>query len=256
MDFETIPDPEMPTPPPVDGKDVMLSAPHHQIVAAGCLLMENHIPRAMGISGEGLSEKEMLRGLLAWIEKTAPTIITWNGRGFDMPVLAARAWKHGLPIPWYYRDKGMRYRYSTTGHMDLMDFLADHGATRVSKAEVYSKMCGMPGKMDGVDGSKVSEMYALGELEKIYAYCFSDVAQLGAVFLRTELIRGSIPLPHYKIFMRRFLEYLGKEPRLTELMTRIDREKLMLGSDGVEPAAAVLPVLPEFALEYCDGVKD
>jgi predicted PolB exonuclease-like 3'-5' exonuclease len=246
LDLETIPDKDLPEAPPAeDGRVLIPSVPHHEIVVVGCLLFENYVPRAIGVSGEGKSERDTLVELFAWVEKTTPTIVTWNGRGFDMPCLAARAFKHGVPMRWYYGTKDVRYRYSTSGHMDVMDYVTDFGGTKSSKLDVYAKLCGFPGKM-GTDGSKVAEMVALGEIESVRAYCLTDVAQLAAIFLRLQLVRGEIPMGHYRTYCKLFYEFLAKQPRLEELVSKIDRGSFMLdgvgepGSEEKEGLAALL----------------
>ena len=108
-----------------------------------------------------------------------------------MPVITSRALKHGVPMPWWFSDRNTRYRYSTEGHFDLMDFLADFGAAKNARLDVYAKLVGFPGKV-GVDGSQVLPMVHAGRLDEVNAYCLCDVAQTAAIFLRVELLRGSI----------------------------------------------------------------
>lgn len=246
LDLETIPDPDLPQPVFKEGeKEVMPSVPHHKIVVVGCLLLDNHVPTAIGVCGEGRGgkpdkgEKATLEELFAWLVRMAPiTIVTWNGRGFDMPCLAARAFKHGIPMGWYYQGKDVRYRYSTNGHMDVMDYLADFGGTKSSKLDVYAKLCGFPGKM-GTDGSKVAEMIALGFIEEVRAYCLTDVAQLAAIFLRTQLVRGEITLEHYRIFGRLLLRFFRKQPRLDELNSKIDHKSFLMSDEELKDEDAV-----------------
>ncbi len=65
-----------------------------------------------------------------FMTKWKPQVVTWNGRGFDLPVLALRGLRFGLDFGWYYRGEGYRYRFSEEGHLDLCDVLSDHGAAQ------------------------------------------------------------------------------------------------------------------------------
>src|SRR5205814_3368936 len=104
--------------------------------------------------GDDAGERELLQDLSRWVGKARPVLVTYNGRAFDLPVIALRALCHGVPLSWYYREKGVRYRYSEEGHMDLCDWLADHGATRSGSLDAIAKLIGLPGQV-GVDGPQV-----------------------------------------------------------------------------------------------------
>jgi predicted PolB exonuclease-like 3'-5' exonuclease len=82
-------------------------------------------------------------------------------------------------VPRYYVGRDARYRFSTEGHFDLMDFLVEHRATRGYSLNLAAKLIGMPGKMD-TKGSDVAEMVAAGRIEEVISYCLSDVAQTAA----------------------------------------------------------------------------
>src|SRR5690606_12237253 len=119
----------------------------------------------LGIVGrESDNEAEILREFSELIEKHQPTLVTYNGRGFDLPVIAMRCFRHGISFRAYYRGRDMRYRFTEAGHFDLMDYLADYGASRPAKLDVIAKLCGMPGKV-GVDGKDVGPLYHKGEIE-------------------------------------------------------------------------------------------
>lgn len=132
----------------------------------------------------------------AQIEAPA-TLVTWNGRTFDLPVLAMRALHHGISWAWYYDGRGLRYRYSDEGHCDLMDYLADYGATRQMKLSDACRLVGLPGKTD-MDGSKVADIVAVTEPEDVVAaniikvakYCLQDTLQTALLFVRTRYHLG------------------------------------------------------------------
>src|SRR5690606_31283308 len=131
FDIETIVDQELPI---VDGADAqkLPPPPHHRVIAIGALLLgqADLLPKRLGIIGrQSDAEAEILREFADLVEKHQPTLVTYNGRGFDLPVLAMRCFRHGVPFRGYYRARDMRYRFSEAGHFDLMDYLADYGAS-------------------------------------------------------------------------------------------------------------------------------
>lgn len=224
LDIETIPDPEIPR---ADESESVPPAPLNQIVTIGCLLLESYRPAKLGIVGEGKDEPAILRDLGAWLERARPTIVTWNGRGFDMPVIMSRAFKHGVPMAFWYRDRNTRYRFSIEGHFDLMDFIADFGATRSSRLDVFAKLVGFPGKV-GVDGSQVQPMVFAGRLREVADYCLCDVVQTTAVLLRLELLRGAISRESYVASAEALLEFIDREPRVEAVATKVDRDRFCL----------------------------
>jgi len=114
----------------------------HRIIVVGYLVLDcayrvKHIGLVTtqpGEAGESADQREraLLGELSRLIGELRPVIVTYNGRSFDLPVIALRALCHGVPLRWYYRDRAIRTRYSEDGHLDLCDWLADHGATRAS----------------------------------------------------------------------------------------------------------------------------
>jgi predicted PolB exonuclease-like 3'-5' exonuclease len=105
LDIETIPDPELPR---IDESDRVPPPPHNQIVTLGCLLLEDYAPKRLGVVGEGKGESDMLLDFAAWLDAKKPTVVTWNGRGFDMPVITSRALRHGVSMPWWFHDRNTR----------------------------------------------------------------------------------------------------------------------------------------------------
>ena len=224
LDIETIPDPELPR---IDESDRVPPPPYNQIVTLGCLLLEDYVPKRLGVVGEGKGEADMLGDFAQWLDAKKPTVVTWNGRGFDMPVITSRALRHGISMPWWFQDRNTRYRYSTDGHFDLMDFLADFGATKNARLDAYAKLVGFPGKV-GVDGSQVAPMVHAGQLEEVNSYCLCDVAQTAAIFLRVELLRGVFDRVRYRELARALLAFFDEQPRLLPVTEKVDRERFVL----------------------------
>jgi 3'-5' exonuclease len=227
LDIETAIDPELPLVEPGDG-DGLPPPPHHQVFCVGVMwLGSDHAVRKLGVLGEGKPEAEMLLDLTRFLEKHRPTLITYNGRGFDLPVIAARCLRHGVPFGYYYQSKDVRYRFSPEGHLDLMDFLSDFGAAKRSRLDVAARLCGMPGKV-GVAGKDVGPLIHAGRLSEVGDYCLCDVVQTAAIFLRLQLLRGELDRPGYLGAMRSLLKASLAEGRVTPLWGLWDTQRLLL----------------------------
>ncbi len=148
------------------------------------------------------AEREIIGAFLdAHSGPNLPTLVTWNGRGFDLPVLSMRALKLGLPFNFYYSDRDVRYRYSDNGHCDLMDFFSDYGAARNMKLGDVARLIGLPGKVGEVSGGNVHEMWKKGDDKELFAkvgrYCLMDVLQTAILFVRSRYHKGVLTAADY-----------------------------------------------------------
>ena len=235
LDLETVLDTTLPPPKKKsDGSDAFPPAPYHRIVvmAAGLLGADYHLRRLWVVGEDGdKDERGTLAALAGFLGGQRDlTVVSYNGRGFDLPVVAARCLRHGVAFPWYYRQRDARHRYSTAGHFDLMDYLVDHGATKSYSLDVAAKLIGMPGKMD-CNGADVQAMIDAGQIEEVRGYCMSDVAQTAAIFLRTQFLRGEIDAATCARAMGVLLATIASERRLAPMLPLIDRERLVPRSE-------------------------
>lgn len=230
LDIETIPDADLYTPAqPSPGTErtfppIFACKP---VVIGVMWLDENLVCKKAGTIGEGKDEGGMLADFAEFMGKWEPTLVTWNGRGFDLPVLMLRSLRYGVSAPWYYRKPGYRYRYSTDGHLDLCDVFADHGATRMTSLHGAARLIGLPGK-DGVDGSQVEALFRTGQIEALRGYCLSDVAQTAFLFLRYRLLVGQLDRATYTQAATGLLATISSDARLAALATHVDRARLLL----------------------------
>lgn len=228
LDIETILDPELPLPQPLTEGSALPPPPFHQVVVVGvCHMDEQHLAQRFEILGKGKSEAGILAEIARYLEDKRPDMVSWNGRGFDLPVLAARCLRHGVRFSHYYATRDARFRFSPDGHFDVMDYLADFGAARPARLDTVSRLVGLPGKI-GVDGKDVGPLVHAGRLADVQAYCLGDVFQTAAVFLRLELVRGAIDEAHYKRAMRHLLDRGAADPRLVPVVNACNRARLLL----------------------------
>jgi len=232
LDIETIPDRELYSPvEPAPGAERAFPPLYAcRPVVIGVIWLDDALGcRRIGILGEDKPEPAMMADFADFMGSVKPLLVTWNGRSFDLPVLALRALRHGVDFGWYYRGGGYRYRFSEEGHLDLGDVIADFGAARMTSLHGAARLIGLPGKL-GVDGSQVEGLFDSGQMEALRRYCLSDVAQTAFVFLRYKLVTGDIDLPTYRRVAEEFLGALHSDGRFAPLIEGADRERLLLSA--------------------------
>jgi len=155
--------------------------------------------------------KKFADGMMA--DDEVVNLVTWNGRGFDLPVMSMRALHLGVPWGWYYEHKDLRYRYSAEGHLDLMDFLADFGAAKNMNLGDAARLIGLPGKVLSVSGATVHDEFkstishpeeATSRMEAVRRYCLADAIQTAIIFLRTRYHLGKLTATEYNSCLESF----------------------------------------------------
>lgn len=174
------------------GRSDFLPLPYHRPVAA-CLLEaveDGGVVRVTDVAAwtdrRGDDEAAFLARI--WDRIDGAALVTFHGRGFDLPVLELRSLKFGVPTPAWFA--GAR-RAGSPDHLDLKELLSAQGAASAAPLDLYAKLLGLPGKED-VAGEDVLALYAEGALDRIAAYCMTDVVQTFLVFLRYRLLEGSL----------------------------------------------------------------
>jgi predicted PolB exonuclease-like 3'-5' exonuclease len=134
-----------------------------------------------------------------WQSYGKPTLVSFNGRGFDLPLLELAAFRYGIGSPaWFNLDDRAydqrRNRYNLSSHFDLQDFLTNFGATRLSGGlNLVARLIGKPGKME-ITGNQVQDLYNEGKLAEINNYCRCDVLDTYFIFLRASVLMGKLSL--------------------------------------------------------------
>ena len=199
----------------------------HRVVAISVTFRDADRFRVWSLGSEESDEKELVQRFFDGIEKYTPDLVSWNGGGFDLPVLNYRALKHGVAAPRYWEtgdgDRDFKWnnyqsRYHAR-HTDLMDVLASFNNRAFAKLDEIAVMCGFPGKL-GMSGDKVWEKFQAGAIDEIRNYCETDVINTWLVFLRFEQMRGNldaIELEREFDLVRGTLEELN-QPHLQEFL--------------------------------------
>ena len=184
--------------------------PHYlqRVATISCVLRSGDALKVWSLSEPEQDEGEIIQRFFDGVEKFTPQLVSWNGGGFDLPVLHYRGLVHGVTAPRYWdmgegdygdsRDfKWNNYisRYHTR-HLDLMDLLAMYQPRANAPLDDLAKLIGFPGKL-GMDGSKVWDAYQQGRIGEIRDYCETDVVNTYLVLCRFRLMRGELSRTEY-----------------------------------------------------------
>ncbi|HEB58370.1 MAG TPA: 3'-5' exonuclease [Gammaproteobacteria bacterium] len=177
----------------------------HRIIAISVALRSGDRFSVWSLGDEDAPEAELVSRFFSGIDKYTPTIVSWNGRTFDLPVLHYRSLVHGIAAPRYWEtgDEDNSFRWNNyisrfhSRHTDLMDVLSGYEFRAAAPLDEIACLLGFPGKM-GMSGAKVWDNYQAGDLAGIRNYCETDVLNTYLVYLRFELIRGRLDQQQYQ----------------------------------------------------------
>lgn len=204
--------------------------PHYlqRVAAISCVLRRTHRDGSAVFHVGSLgttedNEATLIQKFYELIARYSPQLVSWNGGGFDLPVLHYRGLVNGVTAPRYWemgegREEDSRdfkwnnyiSRYHMR-HLDLMDLLAMYQPRASAPLDDLAKLCGFPGKM-GMDGSKVWHAYQAGQLDEIRAYCETDVVNTYLMYCRFQLMRGGMSPREFDMEMDLVQESLAELP--------------------------------------------
>ena len=175
--------------------------PLHQqrIVAIAVALRTGDSFRVWSLGDRDADEADLVRRFFDGIERYSPELVSWNGSGFDLPVLQYRALKHGIQAPRYWEtgDDDREFRYNNYlsrfhwRHIDLMDVLAGFQPRGRASLDQMATLLGFPGKL-GLSGDQVWQCWLDGGIDEIRQYCETDVLNTYLIYLRFEYMRGNL----------------------------------------------------------------
>jgi len=198
-----------------------------RVVAISCVLRSRDGLKVWSLGDVNSSEAELVERFFDGIERFSPDLISWNGSGFDLPVLTLRALAAGVQAPRYWEtgDGDTAFRYNNYlsrfhwRHTDLMDVLSGYqGRGRVSLQNA-AYLLGLPGKL-GFSGAQVWDAWLAGNLVGIRQYCETDVLNTYLIYLRFEMMRGRCTRERYAEEVERVKTLLraGNEPHFAEFL--------------------------------------
>jgi predicted PolB exonuclease-like 3'-5' exonuclease len=137
----------------------------------------------------------------------AVRLVTFNGRGFDLPLMEMAAFRYGVAV----REHFGRTPTRGAGHIDLMEWMTNSGAFRLAGGlDLLSKLLGKPGKM-AIRGDRVYPLFLEGKIQAINDYCMFDTLDTYFVFLRTRVLSGELSLEDEHRAVLCAKEWLGQQ---------------------------------------------
>ena len=176
----------------------------HRVVAIGCAFRDDAGFRVRCLGSTDDTEARLIADFFRLIERYVPQLVSWNGGGFDLPVLQYRALIHGVAARRYWDqgedDRDLRFnnyvnRYHMR-HIDLMDVLSHFQVRAAAPLDEVARLAGFAGKL-GMDGSRVWDAYCDGQIERIRAYCQTDVVNTYLLHCRFRKMRGQLDEAQY-----------------------------------------------------------
>ncbi len=180
------------------GKSDMLPLYLQRVLVISCVFRNaKGVTVQSFVDRSGNEEGAVIQTFFEKIEKHQPQLVSWNGGGFDLPVLHYRGLRHGIVADkyWDLGEDDREYKWNNyisryhTRHLDLMDLLALYQPRANAPLDAMAKLCGLPGKL-GMDGSQVYPAYLNGKLEDIRRYCETDVMNTYLLYCRFQKMRG------------------------------------------------------------------
>ena len=198
-----------------------------RVVAISCALRRGESFLVWSVGDLESPEAELVQRFFEGIAKYSPNLVSWNGSGFDLPVLTYRAMLAGVQAArfWEMGDGDDEFRFNNYlnryhwRHTDLMDVLSGfHHRNRVSLGNVAC-LLGLPGKL-GFDGSQVWDAWQAGDLAGIRRYCETDVLNTWLIYLRFQQLRGQLTRLQHDEELARVRQFLGAatEPHFAEFL--------------------------------------
>jgi 3'-5' exonuclease len=191
----------------------------HRIVAIGAAWRHRDSFTVRCLGEPGSSEAELVAKFFEVIDRHTPDLVSWNGAGFDLPVLHYRALLHGIRAPRYWEvgDEDTSFRYNNYlgrfhwRHTDLMDVLSGYQGRSRARLNDIAVLLGFPGKL-GFAGDQVWDRYLAGDLAGIRDYCETDVLNTYLVWLRFQAMRGVLDAPTLDAELARARRFVDESP--------------------------------------------
>ena len=209
------------------GGSEFLPLEQHRVVAIACVLRSGDSLKVWSLGEVESSEAELVQRFFDGIERFRPDLVSWNGSGFDLPVLTYRALKHRVAAPqfWEMGDSDNAFRWNNyvnryhARHTDLMDVLSFYQARARASLADMAVLLGLPGKL-GFSGAQVWDVWRGGQQLAVRRYCETDVLNTFLIYLRYQLLRGVLDRERLQAEERRVRDWLtaSAEPHWREFL--------------------------------------
>jgi len=180
------------------GMDFQRLALHEIVCISGLWLDDQGQMKLFSFSREQYSEAEILSKFLSIFDKRLPTLVSWNGAQFDLPVIMLRAMYHGLTAPALFDQ----------GEID----------TQKRYNNYQNRYLGYPGKR-GDGAYHVPEYVRAQEWLKLTSYCEGDVLNTWLVYLRWLLLKGQLLTQDHRHLVHQTIQFLQTQPQHQDFLT-------------------------------------
>lgn len=164
-----------------DGKKEYPHLPLHRVVSCCVTTLDPKTARVtireLGDDTDWRDERSRVEGFFQLDGRAR--LLSWNGKGFDLPVLRYRAMLLGVVSPHHERT-----------HIDVMDLLSDEGASPRVGLNTLASVVGLPGKR--FLARPVYEHVLEGEAHRVIEYCKLDTVMTLLLFLLWAFHAGHI----------------------------------------------------------------
>ena len=205
-----------------------LSLEQQRVVAISVALRSRDSFKVWSLGDSNASEAEIIQRFFDGIDKYSPDLVSWNGSGFDLPVLHYRALRHGIAAPRYWEigEEDSSFKWNNYlnrfhwRHVDVMDVLSGYQGRGRASLQNVAMLLNLPGKL-GMSGDKVWDCWLEGGIEQIRNYCETDVLNTFLVYLRFQLMRGHLTKELYLQENQRIRDYLSDQtqPHFKEFLS-------------------------------------
>ena len=121
--------------------------------------------------------------LVARTSKGIPRLVSFNGRGYDGPMLSIRSAQLAVKPS----RNLLGNRFSIAEHCDLAEVFSFMGATRERfSLEYWCRRFDIESPKGSIDGSQVSRVYRAGRIDDIGEYCLRDVRATAQLYQKLE----------------------------------------------------------------------
>jgi len=204
-----------------NGRTEFLQHYLHKIVTISVVLKTDDKLSVWSLGDKNSTETELLERFFEGIERYTPVIVSWNGSGFDLPVIHYRSLIHGVVAQRYWEngDDDQSFRWNNylsrfhSRHTDLMDVLSGYITTARAPLNEIATILGFPGKM-GMSGEKVWNCYLDDDIESIRNYCETDALNTYLIYLKYQLMRGRLTNDLYITECQKVCDMLENENKI------------------------------------------
>jgi len=191
----------------------------HKIVAISAVLVNDGNFKVWSLGDVHSTEFDLLQRFYGGIDRYSPTLVSWDGHSFDLPVINYRSLLYPVNAERYwdtgeddenFRQNNYLSRFHHR-HTDLKDVLSGYQSAAAITLDEIATLCGFPGKMS-LDGSKVWETWLAGDIEAIRNYNECDVLNTYLLYLNWQRNRAAIDQQQYLQLCNRVREHLQNSP--------------------------------------------